>query len=55
MDEGSRTQLGIDVYAGAATDAQYTLADLHQYYSVNASGTVIGTDTIQVPHSADLI
>jgi len=37
------------VYADPATGTQYTVANSHRYYCVNASGTVVGTDTDTAP------
>ncbi len=50
MDEGSRTRLGIDIYADPSTGDVYTVANEHKYYWVNASGAVIGTDTDTPPN-----
>ena len=52
MEEGSRTRLGIDVYADPATGTQYTVANSHHYYWANANGTVVGTDTATSPGAA---
>lgn len=49
MEEGSRTRLGIDVYADPATGTQYTVGNSYSYYWANAGGTVIGTDTATPP------
>lgn len=49
MQEGSCTRLGIGVYADPATGIQYTVANSRGYYWVDASGTVVGTDTDTAP------
>lgn len=49
MQEGSRARLGIDVYSDPATGSQYTVANSHRYYWVDAGGTVVGTDTDTSP------
>jgi len=43
MQEGSRTRLGIDVYADPATGTQCTVGNSHRYCWVNASGTVVAS------------
>jgi hypothetical protein len=50
MEEGSRARLGIDLYTDPATGNQYTVANDHNYYWVNPSGTVVGTDTDTAPN-----
>ena len=52
MAEGSRERLGIDVYSNPATGTQYTVANSHNYYWVNAGGTVVGTDTDTAPSAS---
>jgi hypothetical protein len=52
MEEGSRARLGINVYANPATGTQYTVANTHQYYWVNATGAVVGTDTNTAPNAS---
>jgi hypothetical protein len=49
MEEGSRARLGIDVYADPATGTEYTVAHDHNFYWVNPSGTVVGTETDTAP------
>jgi len=48
-EQRSREQLGIEVYADAATGTQYTVANTHPYNWVNAGDTVVGTDTDTSP------
>jgi hypothetical protein len=49
MEEGSRARLGIDIYSDPETGNKYTVANDHNFYWVNPSGTVIGTDTDTAP------
>ena len=49
MEEGSRARLGIDVYANPDTGTRYVVPNGHNYYWVNPSGTVVGTDTADAP------
>jgi len=49
MEEGSRTRLGIDIYADPATGNQYTVCNDSNFYWANPSGTVVGTQTDTAP------
>jgi hypothetical protein len=49
MEEGSRARLGIDIYADTATGNRYIVANTHQYFWVDPSGRVVGTDTDTAP------
>jgi hypothetical protein len=49
MEEGSRARLGIDVYSNPATGTRYVVPSGHNYYWVNPSGTVVGTNTADAP------
>ena len=49
MEEGSRARLGIDIYADPATGNRYIVANTHQYFWVDPSGRVVGTDTDTAP------
>lgn len=50
MEQGSRARLGIDVYSDPATGNQYTVSNDHNFYWVNPSGTVVGTETDTAPN-----
>ena len=49
MEEGSRARLGIDLYANPDTGSRYVVPNGHNYYWVNPSGTIVGTDTADAP------
>jgi hypothetical protein len=49
MEEGSRTRLGIDIYADSGTGTRYTVDNHHHYYWIDPEGTVLGTDTDTSP------
>jgi hypothetical protein len=49
MEQGSRARLGIDIYADPTTGRKYTVANDHNFYWVNPSGTVVGTETDTAP------
>jgi hypothetical protein len=49
MEEDSRARLGIDIYADPATGNRYIVANTHQYFWIDSSGRVVGTDTDTAP------
>jgi hypothetical protein len=49
MEEGFRARLGIDIHADPATGNRYIVANTHQYFWVDPSGRVVGTDTDTAP------